>query len=204
MVKLTVNQILVIFSFLCFYILSAQVFDCMKIPFSLFTDTETSNLNNVLCSLAGSYLMGVFIYTLTVILKNKIERRKRIWEIYDLFKKLEENTIYLDDKVGSDFAKNSSMEWFEQVYNQELNEYLIKNISSTLEKVNLYRYMLSDTEINLLHTIQTNLCIDAFSSINTDNENKSNFKRLKQIYNSITLLNNGIIKEIKKGNGHEM
>ena len=193
-----VNCLLLYLSILSLYIIVAYIFDIFKIPYSLFNEIETTRFNVILSSIAGSYLMGVFIYSLTVVYKNKIERGKRKWEINDLFRELEKQNDILDEKIGSDFGKTASMEWFKQDYNNEMNENLIHSISSTIEKINLYRDLLTEKEIDQLNSICTNLCIENITETSTPDDVKINFERLKQIYNSIKILNNSIVKYIQR------
>ena len=44
---------------------------------------KNCNLKDVIVNLSFSYLGGYMVYCVTVILKNKIERRRHVWQIYD-------------------------------------------------------------------------------------------------------------------------
>lgn len=100
------NKILISFVFISVYVLLAKVFEHLKIPYSFLSEKSTSELNEVLYSLAVSYLMGVFVYFVTVILFNMRERKNRKWEIYDLFQSFKQHiNDYLDEKIEGDFPK---------------------------------------------------------------------------------------------------
>ena len=60
-----VNCLLLYLSILSLYIIVAYIFDIFKIPYSLFNEIETTRFNVILSSIAGSYLMGVLVYSLT-------------------------------------------------------------------------------------------------------------------------------------------
>ena len=187
-----VNCILFYLSILSIYIIVACIFDEIKIPYSVFDEIRTEKLNELLSSIAGSFLMGAFVYYLTVIVNNKKERRNRKWEIYGLFEELAGQNVILDEEIGSDFHKTASIEWFKQEWTNEMNENYIKKISSTIGKMNLYRHLLSEEELNQLYLIGTNLCIKCPSEFSDQKEVEINFERLKQIYISIEKLYNSI------------
>lgn len=170
----------------------SSVFVCVRLPFSFLNEGETERMNNLLISLSSSFITGAFVYYLTVIFKNKNERKNRKWELHDLLKQLEVVNEYVEQDTGLKIDKGLTFEWFKQNYNILIHGLFMQVINDVLEESNSYRYMLTDYENTQLDTIRRNICIFPPDKNMDNDEIKNNFERLKQVCQSIYELNNSI------------
>ena len=143
-----IKIVLCILAFMALYILTAELFPNIRIPYSLLGEEQTRTFNTIMNSLAIGYITGYVIYLMTVTLKYKYERHRRFWEIHDLFAKFEEIEEYYpqrieqipDDKILKTIKENG--------------ESITENLSSLLDRAFLYSNILSDKEVYLLCEIR--------------------------------------------------
>lgn len=189
---ISVNCCLCVGVAVCIYILTARIFPCMQIQFS-FLDIEGTNcFNSIMESLAVSYLSGVFVYYLTVILKNKINRNRQKWELYDTLKdhhKLEDITDERWDLFNEDSYKKLTSEQVSKL----INEY-----DHILKVLHRYDNILTEDELDCLHDISQNLNFEAYCSNMRPIEIEKNVGQIKAINRCIIKLQNSFIKLIKQ------
>lgn len=190
-------NILLVLAIVCIYILLANIFQNIRIPFRFLDIESTKAFNNCMNGLAISYLCGCFIYYLTIILKNKKERKRIFWEIHDLLEKYKqipeifEKEEYLrincipNDEIFSIYKKN------EQIINEQL--------SSLLEKSFLYKDLLLEKEIFQLCEIRRLMGgLSYKTDTMTDDDKKICIGNVKDICSIIYDLVNNIEKEAQK------
>ena len=138
------------------YILSAMVFPEMRIHFSLLSADATDAFNRIIEALAISYLMGVFVYYLTVVLKNKNDRSRRKWELYDIVKE----SNYLENATGEEWPL------FDEKSYKELTPGEVSRISKQyfgfVQRLHLYDAILTEDELDNHSIISTNVDFEPF------------------------------------------
>ena len=196
-----INRCLLFLCIVSIYILLSSVFDCLRFPFSILSYDETKKMDTLLVNLASSYLTGYLVYYLTIIIKNKIERRKRKWELYDFFKTLEEANHFLEEEKGTRMDKNFTNDWYDWFinrYNARIHEKYLHIINQALEKEYLYREILTESENDQLQIIKNNINFTFPDKFMKEEEIQLHFSCLKIISECIIKLNNRIRKKIQK------
>lgn len=174
------------------YVLVASVFPIIMIPFSLLNEQGTSSFNSIANSLAVSYLMGLFVYHLTVKRKNDKERKKRKWELDKLLTDISRHFEPVEDETGRiDKITGNSLKNLKK----EIYETFIKNMTDSLDKAFLYKEIMNNAESDAFAEIRRLLggiinppsCMD-------DEEAKRNADALKKIQTELNKIRQSIDK----------
>ena len=146
--------------------------------------------------MALSFLNSCFVYYLTVVLKKRIGRRRRKWEIFDFVNKLEDANRYLEEKTGlrSDLL---DVEWYKINYSN-LHEKYVQMITDTLNCYEAIKDLLTDQEDLLVHRIQTDISVKPYNNYMGEKEIEINYNKLKSTINNISNLYNNLIVYVNK------
>ena len=109
-VKVWKNRILSLWGLIAvisLYVLLSNFIPSIGIPFSILDD-NTKAFNETLSALAASYLMGLFVYYLTVYRKNKKHRKKRKWELDYLLIEINRTLMPMETEIGR-FEKTDAL-----------------------------------------------------------------------------------------------
>lgn len=138
------------------YVISTNLFHDIRIPFSIWDEARTETFNYIITSLSISYITGMLVYGLTVVYKNKKERKKRRGELENLVtifnRVLEplENEIDRFDNTDEETLKNSD----DAVFNTFRD-----NLTKTLDRAYLYKDIMSEKECEKILDIRRALGI---------------------------------------------
>ena len=188
------NQfILRAFKIISLYILVSSVFPIIRIPFSILDNECTRNLNLVVENLAVGYLSGLFVYYLTVIQKNQEERKRRIFEIYNVFTQLRD--VVCDLENDSVIGAPSSYKNF----TNEVRQRFRNDLSERLNDCLLYKDILREEELVKIYEIMKMYpIIEAYSNCMQQPEMTRQLNTIKEVCQLIDDLLNPIIIELKK------
>lgn len=190
MKKYNVNTALCAGSIICVYILSAMIFPEIQIPFSFLSANATQVFNRIIEALAISYLMGVFVYWLTVILKNINDRRRQKWELYDILKE----SNYLEKATGEKWTYFNE-ERYKELTSEKVDE-LYQQYSKVVNRLHLYDAILTEEELDYLSQISTNIDFESYNKFMDPKQIAFNIKKIKAICEAIEKIQRSIIKEI--------
>lgn len=204
---LTINNGLFVISLICIYILFSNFFEFLKLPCCFLEASKVDTFNEVIESLSVGFLTGVFVYYLTVILKNRLERKKRKWELYCFFQELNDIMVFLETNIGEKYETSLSPSWFENNYDSSIDNEIHSKVKKTFEKFDTLKHLLREEECDALYDINTNLIdLRSYEDIMTDMEVDLNCQRLRQICQSVSKLvrqNNKRIQKKPKSKKHE-
>ena len=189
--KFNVKCALCVGSFISVYILSAMVFSEIQIPFSLLSANAMHEFNRIIEELAISYLMGVFVYYLTVILKNKNDRRRRKWELYDILK----DSNCLENTTGEKWTIFDE-ESYKELTPEKVSE-LNKHYYEFVQKLHLYDVILTEEELDNISVISTNLAFEPYHEQMESKLISFNTKKIKAICKAVEKIQHSIINEIQ-------
>lgn len=194
LVHLTWKRIVWFFVLLSIYILVSSVWINIRIPYSLFDDKTTTQFNGCVEGLALNYLGGVIVFYLTVILKYKILRRKRKWELRDAIinlhntlKVVEENFLY--HPLGIDD--------FKEGFTPEVSETFTRNATEAIKRLLLYEDILTESEINNLAYLQAHIWQKPDLATADEKSLKEEFEEFKRIHSVIEAFYHNINKEVE-------
>ncbi|MBR3467728.1 MAG: hypothetical protein IKO89_08540 [Bacteroidales bacterium] len=181
------------FKVISLYILVSAVFPIIRIPFSILDNECTRNLNLVFENLAVGYLSGLFVYYLTVIQKNREERKRRIFEIRDVFTNLRDVVCDLEtEQVIGPFA---NYEYFTDDVYYMFREKLSKRLNDCF----LYKDILNRKELLKIYKIRDKYpIIEAYSNCMQQQERTMQLNTIKEVCQLIDELLNPILIELKK------
>ena len=175
-------------------ILLASIFNC-RIPFSLLNKTETESFNHIIEALAIGYLSGVCVFIMTVLFKNKINRRRFKWFVYDLFMKFSETKAYVEGELG---VRTLDFNLFKEYYTIEVNEKFIELLEKALNEAKPFEDLLTDKESKIIADIRTNIALEAPTPDMRNETITLNYNRFLSICKGIDKLSNGIIRMVQK------
>lgn len=188
---ISVNCCLCVGVAVCIYILTARIFPCMQIQFSILDIEGTNCFNSIMESLAVSYLSGVFVYYLTVILTNKRNRRRQKWELYDTLKDQHKFEYITGDRWDL-FNEDSYKKLTSEQVSKLINEY-----DHILKVLHRYDNVLIEEELDCLHDISQNLDFEVYNPYMQPIEIEKNVCQIQAINRCIVKLQNSFIKLIK-------
>lgn len=192
MIKYKANYALCIGTIISAYILFAMVFPEMQIQFSLLSAEATQAFNRIIEALAISYLMGVFVYYLTVILKNKNDRSRRKWELNAIVKE----SNYLENIQGRDKWPLFNKESYKELTPDEVSK-LNKQYYEFVQRLHLYDAILTEDELDNLSIISTNIDFEPYNEFMDSEQITFNVEKIKAICKAVEKIKNSIIKEIQ-------
>lgn len=181
------------FKVVSLYILVSAVFPIIRIPFSILDSECTRNLNLVFENLAVGYLSGLFVYYLTVIQKNREERKRRIFEIYDVFTHLRD--VVCDLENDGVIGAYSSYENF----TNEVRQRFRNDLSERLKACLLYKDILREEELVKIYEIRKKYpIIEEYVNCMQPQEKTMQLNTIKEVCQLIDDLLNPIIIELQK------
>lgn len=186
-----VNYWLLVGVVISIYILVAKLFPILQIPFSFLDIEGTTCFNSIMESLAISYLSGVFIYYLTVILKNRIRRRRQKWELYDVLK----DHHKVEDITGEKWTLFGEKRYKELTPEQVSG--LIEEYDRIIKVLHRYDNVLTEEELDCLHDISQNLDFEVYNHEMLPIEIEKNVGQIKAINQCIAKLQCSFEKLIK-------
>lgn len=172
-------------------ILMTRIFPILQIPFSILDIEGTKCFNSIMESLAVSYLSGVFVYYLTVILTYRRNRRRKKWDLNAVFKdyqSLEKLTGERWELFNEDCYKELKEKEITKLFNGY--EYILKNL-------HYYDNVLTEEELDWLHDISRNLDFEVYNPYMQPVEIEKNIGQIKEINNCIVKLQCSFTELIK-------
>lgn len=183
---------------ICLYVLISAVFPIIRIPYSILDNEGTKKLNLVLENLAGSYLAGLLVYRLTVVLKHKIGRKRRFGEINALFENMREATVLLEEQAGKRIDR-FNLEDYKEFFTAKLRQRFCAILSESLEKANNIKDILTDKEDKKISLIKnTYHHIEVYYEFMDINHATMEFNALVKVCKLIDELLNSVIIEVQK------
>lgn len=188
------------------YILGATFCSGIRIPFSIYDTEEADAFNMVMCSLAASYIGGLIIYALTVVLKNCNERKRRKWELDDLLNEFDKCFDLIEEKIDRIDMANCEMlkECKDNTYNDFLREF-----KTILEKASLYKDIMTEEENDIIAEVRRLLgglinppsmmdCDEANRCVQSLKDMRTNIDKLQLSFNKLFERKNSPKPQIKK------
>lgn len=186
-----VNRWLLVGVIVSVYILTTRIFPWLQIPFSVFDEEGTLLFNNVMEKIAISYLVSVLIYYITMIIRNKNNRKRRRWELHDILKDyhtLEDITSERWNLFDEDRYKELTPE---QVFK------LKQEYEHILKELHKYDNVLTEEELDCLQDISRNLDFEVCTSEMQPIEIEKNVGQIREINKNIVKLQCGFSELIK-------
>lgn len=181
---------------LSIYIIIASLIPCLQFDAIFLSDETVRRLNDILQSLSVSYLMGVFVYYLTGPLRYKKERKKRIWELYDIYVSLQKVSDELVETMA-DRQDLITIDIFRDRFRKENFDKFQRRSNSILEKLGLYRNILTEKEIEIIANVRKVTSIEEFNEYMETEEIEMNHQTLTTLFRNITKLYNNICMEVR-------
>ncbi len=178
------------------YILAAYIFPCFRFKVYILPEETIEAFNSLTKDLSVGYLTGVLVYFLTESLLNKINRKKRIWEIYDKILLIENAKNKMLEDIGVNREEFLKLEDYINVYGKDVFNNFEKVLARLLKDLAPYDNLLTEKERNLITSIYRNKAIEGPWEEMDDIYCETNFRKLKQVCADITTLSNNIIKEV--------
>lgn len=187
-----VNRWLLVGVIVSVYILTTRIFPWLQIPFSVFDEEGTLLFNNVMEKIAINYLVSVVIYYITMIIRNKNNRKRRRWELHDILKDyhtLEDITSERWNLFDEDRYKELTPE---QVFK------LKQEYEHILKELHKYDNVLTEEELDCLQDISRNLDFEVYyTSEMQPIEIEKNVGQIREINKNIVKLQCGFSELIK-------
>jgi hypothetical protein len=188
-------SILNIIGLVCIYILVTAIFPNLRIPFSILNEVNTDLFNHLVEALAVGYLSSVFIFYFTNTKRHQKERKRRIFEIYDLFNDMRDTVCFLEVEFGVRIDL-WDCEYYAK-YTDAMRKQFCEKLSICLENTTKYRNILTKQERNYINEIRKMyMSIEVYNGLMNSKEKTAHFNALKKVCELIDELMNNIKKEL--------
>lgn len=166
---------------------------CFLVMFFACEQLQSNYIAKAFKELAIGYLSGVLVFYLTVVLRTKIARNRRFWELYDFYNEL--NTL-----AGIHFNERRSAideNCFRETYTKEFKEKFESELTKMLRETIYFESIMTEEESILVGEIWKCKDIDVPNDEMDEKQIRFHYERLQRVLSNIEKLVSLINKEVR-------